>query len=124
MKPPPAAADRSRGPGQPQLFREWIGGRLSTPFFVHDREEPCRPDIVLSLELPEELIVGQAMVVPGDADGAVARTLRSALTQPLVGSPRRPDLIRAAATAAEVRAEVAGAIPVERRADARAAGAS
>ena len=115
MKPRPAAADRRRGPGQAQLFREWIGGRLSTSFFVHDREEPCRPDIVLWLELPDGLVVGQATVMPGDADGAVARTLRSALTQPVVGSPRRPDLIRVAdpATAAEARAEVAGAIPVD-----------
>ena len=114
MKPRPAA-DRRRGPGQAQLFREWIGGRLSTPFFVHERGEPCRPDIVLWVELPDGLVVGQSMVMPGDADGAVARTLRSALTQPLVGSPRRPDLIRVADadTAAEVRAEVAGAIPVD-----------
>ena len=112
---PRLAAGRSRGPGQPPLFREWIGGCLSTPFFVRDREEPCRPDIVLWLELPDGLVVGQSMVMPEDADGAVARTLRSALTQPLVGSPRRPDLIRVAdtATADEVRAEVAGAIPVD-----------
>ena len=115
MKPRPADADRRRGPGPTQLFREWIGGRLSTPFFVQDREEPRRPDIVLWVELPDGLVVGQSMVMPGDADGAVARTLRSALTQPLVGSPRRPDLIRVAdaATAAEVRAEVARAIPVD-----------
>ena len=114
MKQQRAAADGSRADGQPQLFREWIGGRLQTPFFVQDREEPYRPDIVLWLELPEGSIVGQAVVTPEDTGGAVARTLRSALTQPLVGAPRRPDLIRLAAdaAAAEVRAEVAGTIPV------------
>ena len=114
MKPRHVTADRSRDPGQSRLFREWIGGRLSTPFFIRDREEPYHPDIVLWMELPEEFVVGQAVVVPEDAAGSVARTLRSAMTQPLVGAPRRPDVIRVAdaATAAEVRAEVAGAIPV------------
>ena len=114
MKPRHPAADRNGAPGQPQLFREWVGGRLSTPFFVHDREPPYRPDMVLWVELPEGFIVGQTVVTPEDTAGAVARTLRNALTQPLVGSPRRPDVIRVAdaATAAEVRAEVAGEIPV------------
>ena len=114
MKPQRADADGSRADGQPQLFREWIGGRFPTPFFVQDREEPYRPDIVLWLELPDGLIVGQAVVTPEDTGGAVARTLRSTLTQPLVGAPRRPHLIRVAndAAAAEVRAEVAGTIPV------------
>ena len=111
---PRRPADASSATGRPQLFREWIGGRFPTPFFVHDREEPYRPDVVLWVELPEGFVVGQAAVMPEDAGGAVARTLRSALTQPLVGPPRRPDLIRVAdaATAVEVRAEVAGAIPV------------
>ncbi len=114
LRPRRDAPDGSGPAGQPQLFREWIGGRFPTPFFVHDREEPYRPDIVIWVELPEGFIVGQAVVMPDDAGGAVARTLRSALTQPLVGPPRRPDLIRVAdgATAVEVRAEVAGAIPV------------
>ncbi len=112
---PRRPADASPAAGQPQLFREWIGGRFATPFFVHHREEPYRPDVVIWVELPEGVVVGQAVVMPDDAGGAVARTLRSALTQPLVGSPRRPDLIRVAdgATAVEVRAEVAGAIPVD-----------
>ena len=114
MKPRRVAAYRSRDAGQSQIVREWIGGRFSTPFFIHDREEPYRPDIVIWVELPERFVVGQAAVMPEDADGSVARTLRSAMTQPLVGSPRRPDLIRVADTAiaAEVRAELAGAIPV------------
>ena len=115
MKPPRAAAHRSRGPGQPQLFREWVGGRFEAPFFVHHREEPCRPHIVLWVELPDGFVVGQAVVLPDEAAGAVALALRTALTQPLLGPPRRPDVIRVAdaATAAEVRAEVAGAIPVD-----------
>ena len=105
---------RNRGASLSQPSREWIGGRLSPPFFIHDRPEPYRPDLVLWMELPAAFVVGQAVVMPENTNGAVARTLRRALTQPAGGSPRRPDLIRVAdaATAAEVRAEVAGAIPV------------
>ena len=105
---------RNRGASRSQPLREWIGGRLSPPFVIHDRAEPYRPDLVLWMELPDAFVVGQAVVMPEDTQGAVARTLRNALTQPAGGSPRQPDLIRVAdaATAAEVRAEVAGAIPV------------
>ena len=103
-----------RGAGGSRLTREWVGGRLSTPFYIQDRDEPYRPDMVLWMELPEGFVVGQAIVNPEDREGAVARALRSALTQPSVGSPRRPSTIRVAdaATAAEVRAEVGRAIPV------------
>ena len=105
---------RNRGASPSRSSREWIGGRLSPPFFIHDRAEPYRPDLVLWMELPDGFVVGQALVVPEDTQGAVARTLRNAMTQPTVGLPRQPDVIRVAdaATAAEVRAEVAGAIPV------------
>ena len=105
---------RNRGASRSQPLREWIGGCLSPPFVIHDRAEPYRPDLVLWMELPDAFVVGQAVVMPEDTQGAVARTLRNALTQPAGGSPRQPDLIRVAdaATAAEVRAEVAGAIPV------------
>ena len=109
----PAPGPR-RGADRSQPSREWVGGRLSPPFYVHDREEPYRPDLVIWLELPEGLIVGQSLVMPEDREGAVARGLRSALTQPAAGSPRRPEVVRVAdaATAAEVRAEVGEAIPV------------
>ena len=70
--------------------REWIGGRLSPPFFIHDRAEPYRPDLVLWMELPDAFVVGQAVAMPEDTQGAVARTLRNALTQPAGGSPRQP----------------------------------
>ena len=114
MTPRRVPGGRNRGASRSQPSREWIGGRVSPPVFIHDRPEPYRPDLVLWMELPDGFVVGQAVVMPEDTDGAVARTLRSALTQPAVGSPRQPDLIRVAdaATAAEVRAEVGGAIPV------------
>ena len=94
--------------------QEWIGGRFPAPFYVRDREAPYRPDLVLWMELPDGFIVGQAVVGPEDTEGALARTLRGAMTQPGVGPPRRPTSIRVAdaATAAEVRAEIDRAIPV------------
>ncbi len=105
---------RRRPADRAQPTREWIGGRLPTPFYVTDREEPYRPDMVIWMELPEGFIVSQAVVNPDDGDGAVARALRSAMTQPAIGAPRRPAAIRVsdAATAVEVRAEVGPAIPV------------
>ena len=73
------------------------------------------PKFVVWMELLDQHIVGHAVVMPEDTEGAVARTLRRALTQPVAGSPRRPDVIRVAdaTIAAEVRDEVAGTIPVK-----------
>ena len=58
--------------------------------------------------------VGQAILTPGDNHGAIARTLRNAIDNPTVGEPRQPDAIRIAdqVRADQVRAEVAGTIPV------------
>ena len=44
--------------------REWVGGSLSAPFFIHDRAEPYRPCIVIWFELPDGLVVGQTVVMP------------------------------------------------------------
>ena len=114
MTPRRVATGRQRGAGPSQPAREWVGGCLSLPFFVGDRSEPYRPDLVLWVELPDGLVVGQAIVTPEDREGAVARALRGAMTQPAAGPPRQPDVIRVAdaVAAVEVRAEVAGAIPV------------
>ena len=90
-----AVAGRSRDTGRTQSSREWVGGRLSTPFFIDDRPEPCRPEIVLWVELPDGVVVGEAVVMPEDSEGAVARALRSTMAQPAVGAPRaRADALR------------------------------
>ena len=75
---------------------EWIGGHVPAPFFVQDHVEPYRPDIVIWMELPNHLVVGQAVLAPGDNHGALARILRSAIVNPTVGEPRQPDAIRIA----------------------------
>ena len=93
--------------------REWVGG-VSWPPIVIDTPEPTRAGWVVWLELPDNLIVGQEVVEPDKVAGAVARTLREALAQPLVGAPRTPGMIRVADNdlAAEVRAAVGDTIPV------------
>ena len=105
---------RGKGRTRPRRRHEWIGGRLSPPIFVHDREKPYRPELVIWLAASSGLVVGQDAVAPEDAEGAVARALLAALDRPLTGPKHRPDVIRVAdhALAAEVRAAVADTIPV------------
>jgi len=93
---------------------EWIGGRFTAPFFVDDGPEPYRPELILWIEEPSGLVVGQDVIAPDDAEGALGRALLEAMEGPLAGSPRRPDAIRVAdaALAVEVRAAVGAAIPV------------
>ena len=111
-----AEKKRGRGKGRtrPKRRHKWIGGRLSPPIFLHDREEPYRPELVIWLAASSGLVVGQDAVAPEDAEGAVARALLAALDRPLAGPKHRPDVIRVAghALAAEVRAAVADTIPV------------
>lgn len=94
--------------------REWIGSRLLLPAFVHDREEPYRPELAIWVEEPSGLVVGSEVVAPEDTEGAVGRALLAAFEQPLAGPPRRPDTIRVpdATVAGEVRAAIGDAIPV------------
>lgn len=94
--------------------REWVGGCLSPPFFVMDRDEPYRPELVIWMDVRDGLVVGQSVVAPEDAEGAVGRALLAARERPLVGPPRRPDGIRVAteSLAAEVRAALSDGTPV------------
>ncbi len=97
--------------------REWIGGRFAAPFFVEDDEEGCdpfRPEVVLWIEESSGLIVGQQLLDPEDAAGALGRVLREAMRAPLIGPARRPDAIRVAdaGDAAELRSDLGDAIPV------------
>ena len=50
---------------------------------------PGAPTIVIWMELADHLVVGQAVLSPGDNRGALARTLRSAIVNPTVGEPRQ-----------------------------------
>lgn len=94
---------------------EWVGGRVSPPFFVTGGEEPVRLSLVLWIEVPTQYVVAQEVVAPEDADGALGRALRGALDAPLAGAPRQPERIRVAddALAAEVREVVGSGVPIE-----------
>jgi len=94
----------ARGRGQ-HGSSEWVGGRLTTPFYVLE-PAPFRPELVLWLELPEDLIVGHQFIDPSGPPLAFGETLAEAMASPLAGPPRRPQRIRVADTllADEVRA--------------------
>jgi len=98
--------------------REWIGGRITAPFFVEggieEGRDPFRPEMVLWIEEPSGLVVGQQVSAPEDAAGALGRALLEAMRAPLIGPARRPDAIRIANAeeAVALRAAVGDAIPV------------
>ena len=75
---------------------EWIGGCLAAPFFLVDREEPYRPRLVIWMDAVSGMILSHELVTPECADGAVARALRAAMEQPMIGPPSRPSRIRVA----------------------------
>jgi hypothetical protein len=83
---------------------EWVGGRLTSPFFVTE-PEPYRPEMVLWLELPEDFVVASVLVDPNGPAVSFGDTLLDAMASPLAGPPRRPGRIRVsdARLAAEVR---------------------
>jgi hypothetical protein len=83
--------------------------------FITDREEPYRAELVVWMEQPEGLIVGQEVTAPEQSHEAVGRVLLAAMERPLIGPARRPVRIRVAdaSLAAEVRGAVGDAIPVD-----------
>ncbi|MFQ5698048.1 MAG: YecA family protein [Myxococcota bacterium] len=103
-----------RGRGGEPAGREWVGGCLSPPFFVTDRDEPYRPGLVVWMDVRDGLVVGQEVVAPEKVAGAVGQVLLETLEHPLSGPPRRPDRIRVAdaALAAEVREALGNDTPV------------
>lgn len=94
--------------------REWVGGRLRSPFYITGAEPPYRPDIILWVELPGEVPVAAAIQDPDAAPLSLARTLLDAFAKPVAGPPRRPQRIRVAdaGDAAEVRAAAGPGIEV------------
>ncbi len=72
---------------------EWVGGRLTSPFYVTE-PEPYRPEMILWLELPEDFVVASALVDPSGPAVSFSDTLLDAMASPLAGPPRRPGRIR------------------------------
>lgn len=105
---------RSSRRAAPRETREWVGGRLIPPVYIEDRQEPYRAEFVIWLELPSGLVVSLDVLAPEDSPGALGRSLRQGMAEPMSGPPRQPDAIRVAdaALAEEVREVVGDAIPV------------
>ncbi|MCP5042810.1 MAG: hypothetical protein GY944_17435, partial [bacterium] len=75
---------------------EWVGAQFTAPFSVEEDGASFQPEVIVWLELPSELIVGQAMLSPAEAGDALGRVLRASIESPLAGAPRRPAKIRIA----------------------------
>jgi len=105
-RPKIPAQRHGKGPGA--RVREWVGGRLTLPVYI-TAGAPYRPEMVLWLELPEDLIVGHEVIDPKGPPVSFAETLRRAMASPMAGPPRRPRRIRVAE--AHLAAELRGAIP-------------
>lgn len=110
----PKGSARKRG-GRGGSEREWVGGLLSPPFFVTDRDEPYRPGLVVWMDVRDGLVVGSDVVEAESIEGAVARSLLVAMAHPLAGPPRRPDRVRVAdpALVDAVRAAVGDETPID-----------
>lgn len=88
---------------------EWVGGRRRSPFYIMG-DPPYRPDIVLWMELPSNLVRAMDTVHPDEEPMALARALTAAMTQPMADLPGRPRSVRVASEddAAEARAALLG----------------
>ncbi len=84
--------------------REWVGGRATAPVYITEPES-YRPEMILWLELPEDLVVASTLIDPEGPPVSFGETLLDAMASPLAGPPRRPARVRVADArlAAEVR---------------------
>lgn len=74
---------------------EWIGGRLLSPFYITEGT-PYRPEIILWMEQPEDLILSFKLIGPDEAPISLIDALREAIAAPMAGPPRRPARVRVA----------------------------
>lgn len=104
--------DRGRRVRPRPSQREWVGGRIPSPFYVTEGT-PYRPELILWLELPEEYLVFYQLIGPSEEPASFGESLLQAMKSPMIGPPRRPRTVRVADAhlAAEVR-ELLPGIPV------------
>lgn len=89
---------------------EWVGGRRVAPVYVTEGE-PYRPELIIWMELPSQVVVSVAAVDPKDPQSSLSAALAEALENPMVGPPRQPARVRVEdeATAGEVKQVLPGA---------------
>lgn len=90
---PQTRPGRPTPPGNADL--EWIGARVQLPTYVLE-PKPFRPEMILWLETPSDLVVGAKMIEPNTPPVALAETFLEAARKPLAGEPRRPRRVRVA----------------------------
>lgn len=88
----------------PTTGREWLGARITAPFWV-GTDNPVRPEMCVWMELPEGVIVALDLIDPDGPERLFGDTLVEAMADPKHGQPRRPGFVRVAdeEMAAEVR---------------------
>ncbi|MCK4304272.1 MAG: SEC-C domain-containing protein, partial [Candidatus Eisenbacteria sp.] len=96
-----ARAGRSR---PTSLEHEWVGGRILSPFYITEGE-PYRPELILWVELPDDIVVSFTLVDPKEAPVSLGDTLLDAIASPLVGPPRQPSRVRVADAASVLEVE-------------------
>ncbi len=97
-----------RGQGSGTGVQEWVGGRLTVPAYIAE-PRPFRPEVILWLELPADIIVGHELYDPSGPPVSFSETLLQAAASPMAGPPRRPKRIRVAN--AHLAAELRGVMP-------------
>src|SRR5437763_7288050 len=91
---------------------EWIGNRYQLSTGVREGDAFMRPQVILWLELPQNVIVGMKLIHP-EQPATFGEALEEAMQRPAEGAPRRPARIRVPdeEMASELRG-AAGDIPV------------
>ncbi len=85
---------------------EWVGGRVSLPAYITE-PEPYRPDAIVWVELPGELVIAFTVVDPKSDAPSFADSLREAMRAPHAGPPRHPPRVRVASEALAIEARTA-----------------
>ena len=97
-----------------EVVREdcWIAARRKLPAYVKEGDEAYRPMVVLWLD-PREGIVAFELV-QGDGERELVQLFQRAVTEPMVGPPRRPARVRVEepGLAGVLRHGLGGALPV------------
>lgn len=84
---------RRKRTGKREDAAEWVGARLTLPFYITEAE-PYRPQAILWVDLSDATVVGWRMIDPGGPPVSFAGTLEEIMRAPLVGRPRRPSRVR------------------------------
>ncbi len=66
---------------------------MVSPFYVTEGT-PFRPEVILWLEMPDELVLQFRLIDPKEPPVSFGSTLLETMKSPLVGPPRRPEVVR------------------------------